>query len=249
MTADAALPQVAQVTDSVATRAYIRITEDIQVEILRRLADGESLRQICKSPGMPNAETVRLLRDADRSFGMRFQVAREAQADTHADQIVGLADELVSDPPTYLDEKGRARVDNGAVQARKVAIDAYKWVASKLRPRAYGEHVQIETRSVDAGATVDLLEQARVIALALRLAQGAEERKPLLTIEHPAYAVGQEHSKVVTDCNLDPSRGSFSASEGVGAAPGTGGTLVGDPTSVRSDPEIFPNPEDFPAEE
>jgi hypothetical protein len=53
--------------------------------------------------------------------------AREDQADTLADEILDIADDSSLDPSD-----------------RRVKIDARKWIASKLKPKTYGDKVQAE---------------------------------------------------------------------------------------------------------
>jgi len=75
--------------------------------------------------------------------------AREDQADTNADEILAIADEM---PPEYTDEKGRTTLDVTFIQWQKNRIDARKWTASKLKPRKYGDRVALE--GVEGGAAI-----------------------------------------------------------------------------------------------
>lgn len=42
-----------------------------------------------------------------------------------------------------VDDKGVARIDSAWVAWQRNRVDARKWVASKLKPKAYGERVQV----------------------------------------------------------------------------------------------------------
>jgi hypothetical protein len=67
--------------------------------------------------------------------------ARQDAADTLADQIRELA----------------GRVERGELEpnAGRVAIDALKWIASKLKPREYGDRAQLDVAaSLDVTARV-----------------------------------------------------------------------------------------------
>jgi len=75
--------------------------------------------------------------------------AREDQADTNADEILAIADEM---PPEYTDEKGRTYLDQTFIQWQKNRIDARKWTASKLKPRKYGDRMAVE--GVEGGAAI-----------------------------------------------------------------------------------------------
>ena len=94
--------------------------------VCERIADGMSLRAICDGNDVPTAECIRLWLKADEDGDLvaQYARAREEQADHYADEIIDIADNE-PDP-----QKARNRVD------------ARKWVASKLKPKRYGERLQ-----------------------------------------------------------------------------------------------------------
>ena len=75
-----------------------------------------------------------LLRFPD--FVDQYARARDEQADTLADEITAISDEL---PTQIVDDKGKVRYDSAYVQWQKNRIDARKWVAMKLKPKKYGD--------------------------------------------------------------------------------------------------------------
>lgn len=111
-----------------------------------RIAEGESLREIVKTEGMPDRSTVYdwLLRHPE--FADQYTRAREEQADTLADEIIAIADEQ-PEVVAVVDKKTGAliehKLDNAFLQWQKNRIDARKWTAMKLKPRKYGERVQL----------------------------------------------------------------------------------------------------------
>ena len=93
--------------------------------ICTRIAEGESLRAICRGAGMPTEGAVRTwARDNRDGFGARYLLARELQLDHWADLIIDIADEPDRDP-----------------RDRQVRIDTRKWIMSKLAPRRYGDRL------------------------------------------------------------------------------------------------------------
>ncbi len=66
--------------------------EETRDKILGRIANGESLRGICRTEGMPPAPTVCRWLAEDESFRERYARAREAQADALFDDILDIAD-------------------------------------------------------------------------------------------------------------------------------------------------------------
>lgn len=101
------------------------LTDEIKNEICDRIAEGESLVQICADSGMPARSTVFKYLRIDDEFADKYARAREAQADSFFDEIVSIAD-----------------VEEDTNKAR-VRIDARKWAAGKLRPKKYGDRLAI----------------------------------------------------------------------------------------------------------
>lgn len=126
----------------------------IATVICIRLADGESLREIVKTAGMPDRTTVYdwLLRHPE--FAHQYTRAREEQADTLADEIIAIADES---PATVevRDREGNVldiKIDSGYVNYQRQRIEARKWTAMKLKPKKYGDRVAVE--GVEGGAAI-----------------------------------------------------------------------------------------------
>jgi hypothetical protein len=113
-----------------------KFSPELGAEICGRLAGGESLYSICKSDHMPDIVTVYRWMVKDEDFRQQYARAREDQAETHADQMQEIADEM---PP--LDANGRT--DSGWVQWQRNRIDTRKWIAAKLKPKKYGDKVDL----------------------------------------------------------------------------------------------------------
>lgn len=136
-------------------------TPEIAATICERLSNGEALPAICASAGI-GVSTVYKWLQARPEFVDQYARAREDQADTLAAQITALADE---EPRMVVDDKGVARIDSAWVQWQKNRVDARKWVAAKLKPKAYGERVQVagdadSPLKVEAEVQADKLMQA-----------------------------------------------------------------------------------------
>lgn len=113
--------------------------------ICERLANGESLRGICASDGMPAQPTVFRWLAGNEEFRKQYAHARELQADTLFDEIIDIADDGHNDwmERNYGEEK--RWVENGEAMRRSaLRIDARKWTAAKLRPKKYGEKLDVE---------------------------------------------------------------------------------------------------------
>ena len=115
-------------------------TPEIAAIICDRISRGESLKAICNSPGIPDQVVVYGWLGRQPEFAQMYARAREDQADTLADEIAALADE---EPRMVVDDKGVARIDSAWVQWQKNRVEARKWVAAKLKPKKWGERIQV----------------------------------------------------------------------------------------------------------
>ena len=127
----------------------------IAMVICMRIAEGESLREIVKTDGMPDRTVVYdwLLRHPE--FANQYTRAREEQADTLADEIIAIADEQ-PEIIAVTDKKTGAliehKLDGAFLQWQKNRIEARKWTAMKLKPKKYGDRVALE--GVEGGAAI-----------------------------------------------------------------------------------------------
>lgn len=97
--------------------------------ICERIADGESLRAICRDEGMPTASNVFRWVNADAAVAEQYARAREASADADAEDISDIAK--------------RTLAGEYEPQAARVAIDALKWSAGKRKPKVYGDKIAL----------------------------------------------------------------------------------------------------------
>lgn len=118
--------------------------------ICERIAAGESLRGICKDADMPAASTVFRWLTESQAFQEQYARAREEQAETLADEIVAIADESAV-IVKHEGEDVQLSFDPTAIARNRLRVDARKWVASKLKPKKYGDKVTQEHTGVDGG--------------------------------------------------------------------------------------------------
>ncbi len=107
-------------------------TEAVAKEICRRMVEGESLRTICKSSGMPTFVTVFNWLRAHPEFLEQYARAREAQADAHVEEMLEVARKAV-----------HAKTHE-EVQGYRLLVDTLKWRASKMKPKSYGDKLTLD---------------------------------------------------------------------------------------------------------
>jgi hypothetical protein len=137
------------------------VTNELLEAILDGLIEGKSLRKICEAEDMPNRSTVLRWLDADEDFAAKYARARVMQAD-HMDDLI-------------LEAAEACKPDTAA--ADRVKIDAYKWRASKLNPKRYGDATlhkiaDADGKKIDPSSTEGV---TRLAALAHALLQQAAD--------------------------------------------------------------------------
>ena len=116
----------------------VTFNADVADEILLRIAEGESLLSVCRSPGMPPHSTVcGWVVDDREGFADRYARARRLCAERWSAEVLALADESPAVSPD-------GRVDSAAVQHQRLRVDARKWLLSKIVPRVYGDRVAVD---------------------------------------------------------------------------------------------------------
>ena len=117
--------------------------------------NGESLRAICKPDDMPTRSTVfRWLAKADQkdadpdmiAFRDQYARAREEQADAIFDECLQIADDATNDYMESAGEDGAVgyKLNGEHIQRSRLRIDTRKWMAGKLRPKKYGDKLEVE---------------------------------------------------------------------------------------------------------
>lgn len=108
-------------------RGMAEFSQDLFDRICERIADGDSIRAICLETDMPSKASVMRWLAADSALSDQYARAREMQADHEFDEIKAIADLASAED----------------VQVARLRVDARKWRAGKLRPKVYGDKVEL----------------------------------------------------------------------------------------------------------
>jgi hypothetical protein len=120
-------------------------------EICRRMASGQSLREVCRADDMPSLPTVLRWAESFPSFREQYVRAREALLEHWAEEIVEISDDGSNDWQTRQDAEGNETkvLDHEHIQRSRLRVDTRKWLLSKLAPRKYGEKLSAELTGPD----------------------------------------------------------------------------------------------------
>jgi len=120
---------------------------DLANEICARIAEGESLRSICRCEGMPNIRSVMRWLGIHPEFSQQYARAREAQAESMFEEMLEIADDGSNDwmERTGKDgETGDKVVDHEHVSRSKLRVDTRKWMLARMAPKKYGDATNIK---------------------------------------------------------------------------------------------------------
>ena len=121
-----------------------KFTQTLADAICERIANGESLRNICRDEGMPNKATVFRWHIDNSEFSDQYARACARREDSFFDDLIEIADSV--------------NADAAEVAKARLQIDSRKWVLSRMNPKKYGDRVQQEV-SGSIGAEVTLIER------------------------------------------------------------------------------------------
>lgn len=110
--------------------------EKIWTQIIEGIANGHSLSSILRQECFPSYSWCKLQLRQNEVLRRAYDQAIEDRADRLAEELIELADQPM---PEGLDGSAAS----AWVQQLRLKIDVRKWAASKLRPRVYGEKIDV----------------------------------------------------------------------------------------------------------
>ena len=124
-----------------------KFTDKIGDEICNELSQGLSLRTICKSEKYPSCVTVFAWLRERPEFLKQYEIAKAEGADAMAEEMLEIADDGTND---WMEKYGRDGEKTGEyvlngehVQRSRLRVDARKWYLSKIKPKVYGDKVDL----------------------------------------------------------------------------------------------------------
>ena len=124
-------------------------TEEKATILCARLSQGISLRTVCKGDDMPSAVTVFAWMRKYPEFLKQYEQAKQESADAMAEDCLDIADNQVEVPlivegvPMVVDGKMVMVKDSTGVAHAKLRVDTRKWLMAKMKPKKYGEKLEL----------------------------------------------------------------------------------------------------------
>lgn len=115
-------------------------TEELAKTICRRIAEGKSLRSVCQMEDIPDMSTVWRWITERPEFRNQYAQACEERAEAHNEMLLELGDEAIN-----LAQEVNEKASSAVVQAVKLKADNLKWHMSKMKPKKYGDKLDLTT--------------------------------------------------------------------------------------------------------
>ncbi len=136
-----------------------RYSPELAEQILSRMAEGETLTEICKGPGMPTRGTVWFwtTRPENADFSDAYTQAKFARLEAMADEIMDIADNATNDWMERQSKDGNSagwEFNGEAVRRSHLRVESRKWLLARLH-RDYRD--KLETKHDVGGSLAELV--------------------------------------------------------------------------------------------
>jgi hypothetical protein len=122
-------------------------------EIVYRVSAGKSLSTVLRDPDLPSWPMFYAMMEQDPKLRQAYDKAVQDRADRMADEILELSD-------MEMPEGLEGAMASAWVQQKRMQVDARKWIASKLKPRTYGDRIDVAVTDTRI-SVIDALEAAQ----------------------------------------------------------------------------------------
>ena len=108
-------------------------------KLCQKLAMGMSLRKACEGDeSMPALSTVFAWMHNNEEFQKQYARAKEEGADAMFEEINDIADETIQ-----VIKSGAEKKSGAYAQAQRLRVDTRKWYMSKVKPKKYGDKLDL----------------------------------------------------------------------------------------------------------
>lgn len=153
-------------------------TLELAAQICQRIAEGESLREVCRDESMPSTSTVMRWARDNEVFREQYAKAREDLLEHWAEEIMEIADDGSNDWIQRNEKDNPGYASNGEhINRSRLRVDTRKWLLSKLAAKKYGDRVSAELSGPNGGPiqTEEVTDTERARRLAFVLQQGLKQ--------------------------------------------------------------------------
>ncbi len=139
-----------------------KYSDKLADRICQKIAEGYSVRSICKEKDMVSMQTLfRWLRENDK-FREQYVRACEERSYAQAEEIIDIADNATNDYMEKLEGDGYI-FNSENVQRSRLRIDTRKWLMSKMNPKVYGDKLDMTTNGNDIGVALSARQAEQLL--------------------------------------------------------------------------------------
>jgi hypothetical protein len=121
-------------------------SHELAAKICSKLAHGQSVRTICRVDGMPNPDTIYEWLRVHKEFAEQYAKAKDDGCDAMFDDLLAIADDGENDYMETFDDDGKPtgyKFCGEHFQRSRLRVDTRKWYLSKLKPKKYGDKLEL----------------------------------------------------------------------------------------------------------
>jgi hypothetical protein len=165
-------------------------SDEIKERICELVADGKSLRDICKDKTLPSRRTVQTWLEKNEEFRRAYEVALFCFAEDTAREVLEIIDDSSKD---YVDtskdgEIPVLRFDQEAVARSKARCAERKWYLGKLLPHRWGENGGGMIQAIQGPASAKEKDLGETF-----------KRKPIDITQDPGYGAIMAYDRVLAE--------------------------------------------------
>ena len=139
-----------------------KYSDKLADRICQKIAEGYSVRSICKEKDMVSMQTLfRWLREKDK-FREQYAHSCEERSYAQAEEIIDIADNATNDYMEKLEGDGYI-FNSENVQRSRLRIDTRKWLMSKMNPKVYGDKLDMTTNGNDIGVALSAKQAEQLL--------------------------------------------------------------------------------------
>lgn len=131
-----------------------KYSPDLAAQICNLIAQGNSLRKICRQENMPDMKTVFTWMPLFPDFLQQYTRAYEQRAEHLFEQILEIADDSTND---YIETEHGIVFNQENYQRSRLRVDSRKWFLARMNPKKYGDKQNVE---VSGTVTLEALVKA-----------------------------------------------------------------------------------------
>ncbi len=124
-----------------------KYTKEDRDAVIARIAEGESLRAICRDEGTPSLRQFMQWVSDEPDLAQQYARAMEQRADAVFDELLDIADNATND---WMERNGDDnegwQVNGEHIQRSKLRVDARKWARARMSPKKYGDRQEIHNK-------------------------------------------------------------------------------------------------------